>query len=82
MITWFKRMWNGETDGLTTAAFIVGASSLASRLLGLFRDRALAGTFGAGASLDAYYAAFRLPDTVYNLFILGAISESEPTPWA
>lgn len=74
MITWFKRMWNGETDGLTTAAFIVGASSLASRLLGLFRDRALAGTFGAGASLDAYYAAFRLPDTVYNLFILGAIS--------
>lgn len=74
MITWFKRMWNGETDGLTAAAFIVGASSLASRLLGLFRDRALAGTFGAGSALDAYYAAFRLPDTVYNLLILGAIS--------
>jgi putative peptidoglycan lipid II flippase len=74
MITWFKRVWNGETDGLTAAAFIVGASSLASRLLGLVRDRVLAGTFGAGASLDAYYAAFRLPDTVYNLLILGAIS--------
>ena len=74
MITWFKKMWNGETDGLTAAAFIVGASSLASRLLGLLRDRVLAGTFGAGASLDAYYAAFRLPDTVYNLIILGAIS--------
>lgn len=74
MITWFKRMWNGETDGLTAAAFIVGASSLASRLLGLLRDRVLAGTFGAGTSLDAYYAAFRLPDTVYNLLILGAIS--------
>ncbi|MCE9586024.1 murein biosynthesis integral membrane protein MurJ [Candidatus Uhrbacteria bacterium] len=74
MITWFKKMWNGETDGLTAAALIVGASSLASRLLGLVRDRVLAGTFGAGSSLDAYYAAFRLPDTVYNLLILGAIS--------
>ena len=74
MINWFKRMWNGETDGLTAAAFIVGASSLASRLLGLLRDRVLAGTFGAGIELDAYYAAFRLPDTIYNLLILGAIS--------
>lgn len=74
MITWFKKVLNGETDGLTAAAFIVGLSSLASRLLGLVRDRVLAGTFGAGTSLDAYYAAFRLPDTVYNLLILGAIS--------
>ena len=74
MINWFKRMWHSETDGLTAAAFIVGASSLASRLLGLLRDRVLAGTFGAGIELDAYYAAFRLPDTLYNLLILGAIS--------
>lgn len=74
MIHWFKRVWHGETDGLTAAAFIVGASSLASRILGLVRDRVLAGTFGAGIELDAYYAAFRLPDTIYNLLILGAIS--------
>ncbi len=74
MMYWFKKIWNGETDGLTAAALIIGASSLASRLLGLVRDRVLAGTFGASTSLDAYYAAFRLPDTVYNLIILGAIS--------
>ncbi len=71
---WFTKMMHGETDGLTAAALIVGASSLASRLLGLLRDRVLAGTFGAGNALDTYYAAFRLPDTVYNLLILGAIS--------
>ena len=74
MISFFKKFWNGETDGLTAAALIVGASSLASRLLGIWRDRVLASTFGAGDVLDAYYAAFRLPDTVYNLVILGALS--------
>ncbi|MCC6563387.1 murein biosynthesis integral membrane protein MurJ [Candidatus Uhrbacteria bacterium] len=74
MITFFKRWMTQQTDGLTAAAFIVGSSSLASRILGIFRDRVLAGTFGAGMQLDAYYAAFRLPDTAYNLVILGAVS--------
>jgi putative peptidoglycan lipid II flippase len=47
---------------------------LVSRLFGIFRDRILASEFGAGDTLDVYYAAFRLPDLVYNLLILGAVS--------
>jgi putative peptidoglycan lipid II flippase len=74
MIKLFKRWIGQQTDGLTAAAFIVGGSSLISRLLGIFRDRALAGSFGAGSQLDAYYAAFRLPDIAYNLVVLGAVS--------
>lgn len=74
MLRWLSKIFNGQTDGITAAALIVGASSLLSRLLGILRDRVLAGTFGAGDALDAYYAAFRLPDTIYNLVILGAIS--------
>lgn len=74
MINFFKKLWQGETDGLTAAAFIIGAASIASRVVGIVRDRTLAATFGAGDMLDAYYAAFRLPDTVYNLVILGALS--------
>ncbi|MEK7473831.1 MAG: murein biosynthesis integral membrane protein MurJ [Patescibacteria group bacterium] len=74
MIPFFKKWMAQQTDGLTAAAFIVGASSLASRLLGILRDRALAGTFGAGSQLDVYYAAFRMPDIAYNLVILGAVS--------
>jgi len=38
------------------------------------RDRVLASTFGAGHDLDAYYAAFRVPDFLYTLIILGALS--------
>ena len=47
---------------------------MVSRLLGLVRDRILAGSFGAGSELDIYYAAFRVPDLVYSLVVLGAIS--------
>ncbi len=56
------------------AAGLVAMSSLASRLLGVFRDRILAGEFGAGVTLDIYYAAFRIPDLVFNLVVLGALS--------
>ncbi len=69
-----RRLWSGETEGMVAAAAIVGIASLASRLLGVVRDRLLATTFGAGLELDAYYAAFRLPDVLYNLLILGALS--------
>jgi putative peptidoglycan lipid II flippase len=74
MFKFFSRLWNGETENVTTAALIVGAASLASRIVGVLRDRVLASTFGAGNTLDAYYAAFRVPDFLYNLVVLGALS--------
>ena len=74
MFKFISRFWNSETDNVTTAALIVGAAALASRLVGVLRDRVLASTFGAGDTLDAYYAAFRVPDFLYNLVILGALS--------
>jgi putative peptidoglycan lipid II flippase len=61
------------------ATLILAISALLSRLLGLVRDHLLARTFGASSgegifNLDAYYAAFRIPDLLYNLLIFGAIS--------
>ena len=69
-----KKLFNGQSKTITSAALIVGFSSLVSRLLGVFRDRVLAGEFGAGVELDIYYAAFRIPDLVYNLIVIGALS--------
>lgn len=40
------------------------------------RDRLLAGYFGAGSSLDSYFAAFKLPDLVFNILVLGALTSS------
>jgi len=58
---------------------LLALSALFSRLLGVFRDHLLAKTFGATAGtgiydLDVYYAAFRIPDMIYNLLVLGVIS--------
>ena len=70
----FKNLFNKQTNNITLAAFMVAISSLLSRLLGVFRDRILAGEFGAGNTLDIYYSAFRIPDLIFNLIILGALS--------
>lgn len=54
-----------EVRGLHAAAYILALSSLTSSVLALLRDRLLAHVFGAGAQLDLYYAAFRIPDMVF-----------------
>ena len=61
-------------NSVISAAFVITIAGLASRILGLIRDRFLAATFGAGDTLDIYYAAFRIPDLIYNILILGALS--------
>ncbi len=70
----WKRFFKQKVNSIAVAAILVAASSLISRLLGIFRDRILAGQFGAGEQLDIYYAAFRVPDLLFNLFVLGALS--------
>lgn len=70
----FRQLFDSSITSITKAAAILGAASLLSRILGLLRDRLLTHQFGAGWELDAYYAAFRLPDFLYNLLILGALS--------
>lgn len=62
------------SESVIASAFIITVAGVISNLLGLFRDRLLASNFGAGDTLDVYYAAFRVPDLIYNLLILGALS--------
>ena len=69
-----KKFFNNKSKTIASAAVILGAASLVSRLLGLVRDRILAGKFGAGSELDIYYVAFRIPDLVYSVLVLGAIT--------
>jgi len=69
-----KNIFKRQINSITVAAALVALSSLASRFLGVIRDRILAGHFGAGQTLDIYYAAFRVPDLIFNLVVLGALS--------
>lgn len=61
-------------NSVTGGAIIIAVFSIISKILGLLRDRLLASGFGAGDILDAYYAAFRLPDLIFNTLVLGALS--------
>jgi len=74
MLAILTRFINQKSNKISSAAMIVAFFGLISRLFGLWRDRLLAGKFGAGQELDIYYAAFRIPDLVYNLLIIGAVS--------
>jgi len=69
-----RRLFTGQINSITVAALLIALSSLVSRFLGVFRDHVLAGQFGAGEVLDVYYAAFRIPDLLFNLLVLGALS--------
>lgn len=69
-----KKLWYGSINNIGWAAVVVGTSSFISRFLGVFRDHILAGQFGAGDELDIYYAAFRVPDLIFNLLVLGTLS--------
>jgi putative peptidoglycan lipid II flippase len=53
--------------GLHQAAYLLAALTLGSQVLALLRDRIFAGRFGAGETLDLYYAAFRIPDLLFAL---------------
>lgn len=68
-----SRVFSKTTKSITAAAYVLAASSIISALLGLLRDRLLAGRFGAGEELDIYYAAFRIPNLVYGLLVSGGI---------
>jgi putative peptidoglycan lipid II flippase len=70
------RFLHAESKTIIGAAAIVGALSFVSRFVGFIRDRLLAGAFGAGDTLDVYYAAFKVPDLMFNLIVVGAISSS------
>jgi len=65
---------NAEFKTIAGSALVISGATLLSRVVGLVRDRVLAHTFGAGEILDAYYAAFKVPDLIYNLLVVGALS--------
>ncbi len=71
-----NRFLNQKSSRISSAAITVAVFGLISRIFGLWRDRLLAGQFGAGQTLDIYYAAFRIPDLVYNILIIGAVSSA------
>jgi len=70
----FKKILNHQTETILGAGLITSVFALLSSVLGFIRNALLASRFGASSALDIYYASFRLPDFIYNVFIIGTIS--------
>ena len=58
------------------AATLVMALFIVSRLLGLLREIVVAGQFGTSAQMDAYLAAFRVPDFLFYVVAGGALGSA------
>jgi len=69
-----SKLFNQESKTIAGAALLIGASAILSRALGLIRDRLLVGRFGAGDELDAYFAAFQIPNLLFALLVVGTLS--------
>ena len=70
----FKILNRREANILSAASVIMTAVAF-SRVLGLARDRLLAARFAPG-ELGIYYAAFRLPNMIFELLVMGALSSA------
>lgn len=68
-----KKILSKESSSVTSAAFVIATATLASKFLGVFRNFIFAKEFPT-SDLDIYYAAFRIPDFIFNIIVLGALS--------
>jgi putative peptidoglycan lipid II flippase len=61
---------------IAEAALLLMTAYIASRGLGVVRQVIFNAIFGTGPQANAYYAAFRLPDTLFNLIAGGALIQA------
>ena len=61
---------------LLKSSGLVSGLTLSSRLLGFVRDLVIAQVFGASASTDAFFVAFKIPNFLRRLFAEGAFSQA------
>jgi len=71
-----NQIFNSRTKTVTFAAILLAISALISGILSLIGDGLLAGKFGVWGETNIYFAAFKIPDLVYNLLIVGGLGIS------
>lgn len=64
-----------KQGSILSAAAVIMLTVFVSRILGLFRDRLLA-TYFSVDDLGIYFAAFRLPNLIFEMLIMGILSSA------
>lgn len=68
-----KKFFNGPQTSVLYAASVIMLMIVASRVLGLLRQRTLAHFFTAD-DLSLFFAAFRLPESLFEVLVFGTFS--------
>ena len=65
-----------KSSSLLCSSAVVSVMTLLSRILGMVRDMVVASYFGSGASADAFFVAFKIPNFLRRLFAEGAFAQA------
>lgn len=63
-----------KQESILSAATIITLATIISAISGLLVKRLLIHIFGFSSELEAFWIAFQIPDTMFQLIILGALS--------
>src|SRR5947207_8829914 len=69
-----QRVLSGQE--LRRATGLIAGSFVLSGVLGVIRQAIIGASFGAGRELDAFYAAYRIPETLFTLVAGGALGSA------
>jgi putative peptidoglycan lipid II flippase len=61
---------------IARASLVMIAALIASRILGWLRLSVIGATFGETPQLDAFWAAFRIPNALFELLVAGALASA------
>jgi putative peptidoglycan lipid II flippase len=70
-----KKIISSPQNSVLSAATLIMFMVIASRILGLVRHRVLAHFFAA-EEISLFFAAFRLPDTIFEVLVFGTFSSA------
>lgn len=70
-----KKIFTGPQTSVLSAASVIMIMVVASRVLGLIRQRTLAYFFAPG-DLSLFFAAFRLPDMIFEVLVFGTFASA------
>lgn len=75
ILTKGKKIITGPQSSVLSAASIIMVMIIVSRLLGLVRQRVLGHFFGP-EDISIFFAAFRLPDSIFEVLVFGTFSSA------
>lgn len=70
-----RKIFTAPQQSVLSAASVIMLMVVASRVLGLVRQRTLAHFFSP-SELSLFFAAFRLPDTIFEVLVFGTFSSA------